>query len=43
MKEIKCFKYSKKRHIAPNCRVKEIIAKLDIGNHLKHQMINLIK
>ena len=27
----------------PNCKVKEIIADLDIGKHLKKQMINLIK
>ena len=30
-------------HIAPNCKVKEIIADLDIGKFLKKQMINLIK
>ena len=41
--DIKCFKCSKKWHIAPNCRVKEIVANLDIGKLLKQQMINLIK
>ena len=30
-------------HIAPNCRVKEITANLDVGKHLKQQMNNLIK
>ena len=34
-KKVKCFKCGKKGHIAPNCRVKEIIANLDIGKHLK--------
>ena len=42
-KEIECFKCGKKEHITPNCRVKEIIANLDVGKHLKQQMINLIK
>ena len=42
-KEIKCFKCGKKGHIAPSCRVKEIIENLDKGKHLKQQMINLIK
>ena len=30
-------------HIAPNCKIKEIIAELDVGRRLKQQMINLIK
>ena len=34
-KKVKCFKCGKKGHIAPNYRVKEIIANLDIGKHLK--------
>ena len=42
-KEIKCFKCGKKGHITSNCRVKEIIANLDVRKHLKQQMINLIK
>ena len=42
-KEIKCFKCGKKGHIAPNCKVKEIIANLVIEKHLKQQMINSIK
>ena len=42
-KDIKCFKRGKKRHIAPNCKIKEIIVELDIGKYLKRQMINLIK
>ena len=41
-KYIKCFKCGKKGHIAPNCKVKEIIADLDIGKCLKKQMINII-
>lgn len=41
--DIKCFKCGKKGHIAPNSKVKEIIANLDITKHLKKQMINLIK
>ena len=41
--DIKCFKYGKRGHITPNCKVKEIIADLDVGKCLKHQMINLIK
>ena len=41
--DIKCFKCNKKWHIPPNCKVKEIVADLDIGKRLKQQMINLIK
>ena len=37
------FKCGKKGHIAPNCKVKEIIADLDIRKRLKQQMINIIK
>ena len=33
--DIKCFKCGKKGHIAPNCKVKEIIVDLDIGKRLK--------
>lgn len=40
---MKCFKYGRKGHIAPNYRVKEIIANLGIGKSLKQQMVNLIK
>ena len=34
---------AKKGHIAPNCKIKEIIGNLDVGKHLKQQMIYLIK
>ena len=41
--DVKCFKCGKKRHMAPNCKIKEIIVDLDVGKCLKQQMINLIK
>ena len=37
------FQIWQKGHIAPNCKIKEIIANLDIGKRLKQRMINLIK
>ena len=40
---MKCFKCCKKWHIAPNCKIKEIITDLDTGKRLKQKMINLIK
>ena len=41
--DVECFKCGKKGHTTPNCKIKEIIADLDIGKRLKQQMINLIK
>ena len=35
--------WQKGAYIVPNCKVKEIIANLDIGKRLKKPMINLIK
>ena len=37
------FQMWQKGHITLNCKIKEIIANLDIGKRLKRQMINLIK